>query len=60
MSRCRVEVMSKPIQKTSIDTSSGIDKPRLDARMRENLAHAAHMDFFSNCTRGKDEEIFLC
>jgi hypothetical protein len=50
MLRCRAEVMSKPMQKMSNDISLGIDKPGLDAKRCENLAHAAPMDSsnFSN------------
>ena len=33
------------------DTSSGIDKSRLDAKRRKNLAHAASMDSFSNYSK---------
>jgi hypothetical protein len=49
ISRSRADFMSKPEQKMSNDTSSGIDMSRLDAKRHENLAHAAPMDSFSNC-----------
>ena len=34
-----------------IDTSSSVDKSELDAKRRKNLAHAAPMDSFSNCSK---------
>jgi hypothetical protein len=33
--------------------SSGIDQSRLDAKRFENLAYAAPMDFFSNCSNAR-------
>jgi len=51
MSRFRVDFMTKPEQKIFNDTSLGIDKSELDAKMRKNLAHAAPMDSFSNCSK---------
>ena len=33
------------------DTSSGIDMSGIDAKRRENLAHAAPMDSFSNYSK---------
>jgi hypothetical protein len=48
MSRSRAEVMSKPVQKMCNDTSSGKGMPELIAKRRENLAHAAPRDSFSN------------
>ena len=33
------------------DISSGTDKSGLDAKRRKNLAHAAPMDSFSNCSK---------
>jgi hypothetical protein len=51
MSRSRADFMSKPEQNISNDTSSGIDKARLDAKRHKNLAHAALMDSFSNCSK---------
>jgi hypothetical protein len=53
MPRCREEVMSKPMKKMFIDPSSRIDKPGLDAKRRENLAHAAPMDSFSNFSNAR-------
>lgn len=35
------------------DTSSGIDKSELDAKRRKNLAQAAPMDTFSNCSKSR-------
>ena len=43
MSRSRAHFMSKPEQKMSKDTSSGIDKFGLDAKRHKNLAQAAPM-----------------
>ena len=51
MSSLRADSISKPEQKMFNDTSSGIDKSGLDAKRRENLAHAALMDSFSNCLK---------
>jgi hypothetical protein len=33
--------------------SSGIDQPGLDTKRFENLAHAAPMDSFSNCSNAR-------
>jgi len=44
MSRSRADVMSKPEQKMSNDTSLGIDKSGLGAKWHKNLAQAAPMD----------------
>ena len=33
------------------DTSSGIDQSGHEAKRRENLAHVAPMDSFSNCAK---------
>ena len=44
--------MSKPEYKTSNDTSSGIDMSAIDAKRRENLAHAAPKDS-SNCSKSR-------
>ena len=35
------------------DTSSGIDQSGHEAKRRENLAHAAPMDSFSNCSNAR-------
>ena len=35
------------------DTSLGIDMSGIDAKRRENLAHAAPMDSFSNCSKSR-------
>jgi hypothetical protein len=45
------DFMSKPKQNISNDTSSGIEKSRLDAKRREDLVHAAPMDSFCNCSK---------
>ena len=45
--------MSKPEQKMFNDTSSGIDKSGLDAKRRKNLAQAAPIDSFSNCSKSR-------
>ena len=37
----------------SNDTSSGIDKSGLDAKRRKNLAQAAPIDSFSNCSKSR-------
>jgi hypothetical protein len=63
MSRSRADFMSNPEQKISNDISLGIDKSRLDAKRRNNLAHAAPMDSFSNCSKlrmsvGRDSMCF--
>src|SRR6185369_4551028 len=52
MSRSRADFISKPEQKMSNDASSGIDKSRLDAKRRKNLAQAALMDS-SNCSKSR-------
>jgi hypothetical protein len=49
--RSSADFTSNPEQKMSNDISSGIDKSRLDAKRRKNLAHAAPMDSFSNCSK---------
>ena len=53
MSRSRADFMSKPEQKMSNDTSSGIDKSKLDAKRHKNLAQAAPMDSVSNCSKSR-------
>ena len=53
MSRSRVDFMSNPEQKMSNDTPSGIDKSGLDAKRRKNLAQAAPIDSFSNCSKSR-------
>ena len=53
MSRSRAHFMSKPEQKMSKDTSSGIHKSGLDAKMHKNLAQAAPMNSFSNCSKSR-------
>jgi len=50
MLRSREDFVSKPEQKMSNDTSLGINKSRLDAKRCKNLAHAAPIDSFSNCS----------
>ena len=35
------------------DISSGIDISGIDAKRRENLAHAAPMDSFSSCSKSR-------
>src|SRR6185312_13700762 len=52
-SSSRAVSMSKPEYKTFNDTSSGIDMSGIDAKRRENLAHAARMDSFSNCPKSR-------
>ena len=47
----RADSMSEPEQKMFNDTSSGIDKSWLDAKRHKNLAYAAPMDSFSNCSK---------
>jgi hypothetical protein len=49
--RFRADFMSKPEQKMFNDTSSGIDKSEIDAKTIKNLAQAAPMDSFSNCSK---------
>ena len=49
----RADSMSKPKQKMFNDTSSGIDKSGLDAKRRKNLAQAAPIDSFSNCSKSR-------
>ena len=49
----RADSMSKPEQKMFNDTSSGIDKSGLDAKRHKNLAHAAPIDSFSNCSKSR-------
>ena len=49
----RADSMSKLEQKMFNDTSSGIDKSRLDAKRRKNLAQAAPIDSFSNCSKSR-------
>ena len=46
-------VMSKPKQKMLNATSSGIDKSELDDKRRKNLAQAAPIDSFSNCSKSR-------
>ena len=53
LSSFRADSMSKPEQKIFNDTSSGIDKSKLDAKRRKNLAQAAPMDSFSNCSKSR-------
>ena len=53
MSRFRADFISKPEQKMFKDTSSGIDKSGIDAKRHKNLAQAAPMDSFSNCTKSR-------
>ena len=43
--------MSKPEQKLFNDTLSGIHRSELDAKRHKNLAQAAPMDSFSNCSK---------
>ena len=52
-SSLRADSMSKPEQKMFNDTSSGIDKSGLDAKRRKNLAQAAPIDSFSNCSKSR-------
>ena len=52
MSRSRAHFMSKPEQKMSKDTSSGIDKFGVDAKRHKNLAQAALMDSY-NCSKSR-------
>ena len=53
MSSLRADSMSRPKQKMFNDTSSGRDKPGLDAKRRKNLAQAAPMDSSSNCSKSR-------
>jgi hypothetical protein len=53
MSRSRVDFMSKHEQKMSNGISLGIDKSGLDAERRANVAHAAPIDSFSNCSKSR-------
>jgi hypothetical protein len=53
MSSFRADFMSKPEQKMFNDASSGIDRSELDAKRRKNLAQAAPMDSFSNCSKSR-------
>jgi len=52
-SSLRADSMSKPEQKMFNDTSSGIDKSGLDVKRRKNLAQAAPIDSFSNCSKSR-------
>ena len=52
-SSLRAESMSKPEQKMLNDTSLGIDRSELDAKRRKNLAQAAPIDSFSNCSKSR-------
>ena len=52
-SSLRADSMSKPEQKMFNDTSSGIDKSGLDAKRHKNLAQAAPIDSFSNCSKSR-------
>ena len=45
--------MSKPEQKMFNDTLSGIHRSELDAKRHKNLAQAAPMDSFSNCSKSR-------
>ena len=49
----RADSMSKPEQKMFNDTSSGIDRSELDAKRRKNLAQAAPIDSFTNCSKSR-------
>ena len=49
----RADSMSKPEQKMFNDTSSGIDKSEIDAKTTKNLAQAAPIDPFSNCSKSR-------
>ena len=51
VSRSRADFICKPEQKMPNDTSSGIDMSGIDAKRCKNLAHAAPMDSFSNCSK---------
>ena len=53
MLRSREDFISKPEQKMSDDISSGIDKFGLDGKRRKNIAQAAPMDSFSNCSKSR-------
>ena len=53
LSSFRADSMSKPEQKMFNDTSSGIYKSGLDAKRRKNLAQAAPIDSFSNCSKSR-------
>ena len=53
MSRFRADFMSKPEQKMFNDTSLGIDMSELDAKRLKNLAQAAPMNSFSNCSKSR-------
>ena len=53
MSSLRADFMPKPEQKMFNDTSSGRDKYRLDAKRRKNLAQAAPINSFSNCSKSR-------
>ena len=52
-SSLRADSVSKPEQKMFNDTSSGIDKSGLDVKRRKNLAQAAPIDSFSNCSKSR-------
>jgi len=52
-SRSRADFISKLKQKMSHDISSGIDEFGLDAKRHKNLAHAAPIDSFSNCSKSR-------
>ena len=45
--------MSKPEQKLFNDALSGIHRSELDAKRNKNLAQAAPMDSFSNCSKSR-------
>ena len=51
MSRYRADFMSKPEQKMCNDTSSGRDKPGLDAKRHKNLPHASPIDSYNKCSK---------
>ena len=53
MSRFRADFMPKPEQKRFYDKSSGRDKSGIDAKRCKNLAQAAPMDSFSNCSKSR-------
>ena len=53
MSSIMADSMSKPEQNMFNDTSSGIDRSELDAKRHKNLAQAAPMDSFSNCSKSR-------
>ena len=49
----RADSMSKHEQKMFNDTSLGIDRSELDAKRRKNLAQAAPIVSFSNCSKSR-------